>query len=80
MAVSIIAEAASLGQRYVPSGRWRRPSMTASLITQAGFGADQDGAQVHQAALTRHGCCADGDAHHGSEAADRHYEQENHHL
>lgn len=79
MAVSIIAEAASVGQRYVPSGRWRRPSMMASLITQAGFGADQDGAQVYQAALTRHGCCADGDAHHGSEAAERHYEQENHH-
>lgn len=54
--------------------------MTASLITQADFGADQDGAQVHQTALTRHGCCADGDAHHGSETADRHYEQENHHL
>lgn len=54
--------------------------MTASLITQAYFGADQDGAQVHQTALTRHGHCADGDAHHGSEAADRHYEQENHHL
>ena len=80
MAVSIIAEPASLAQRYVPSGRWRRPSVTASLNTQAGFGADQDGARVHQTALTRHGCWVDADAHHGSETADRHYEQENHHL
>jgi len=58
----------------------RKPSMTASLITQADFGAEQDGAQVHQTALTRHCCCADGDAHHGCETADRHDEQENHHL
>ena len=43
-------------------------------------GAGQDGAQVRQPALTRPGCCAGGDAHHGSETADRHYEQENRHL
>jgi hypothetical protein len=35
---------------------------------------------VHQVGLTRPGCCADSDAHHGSETADRHYEQQNHRL
>jgi hypothetical protein len=72
-------------------GKGRRPACTWGFIrppgapggknvAQADFGADQDGAEVHQTALTRHCRCADDDAHQGSETADRHYEQENHHL